>query len=277
MTRYLTLLILASISLFSCRDEDELLYRSPDNVFFNFDDENTNDRDSVFYTFAYNPELGSDTVFLPVTISGKRIPHDRKFFVSVVDSATTAVPGTHYEPLEAYYLMPADSGQTHIPFIMYSSDPILADTSVSVSMVLRSGEDFGVGFPDFIAAKVVFSNRLEKPEWWDLWVGQLGAYSRTKHQLYLIAVGNQDLISSYADYLFIPRSLFLIDQLRKFINDPFSWAEAHSDEYSLEKVNDQLYYFYSISNPDTKYELTYYPDDAKFYFYNEHNQRVTIN
>ncbi|MDR7131936.1 hypothetical protein J2X69_004302 [Algoriphagus sp. 4150] len=277
MTRYLTLLILASISLFSCRDEDELLYWAPDNVFFDFDDENTNNRDSVFYTFAYNPELGSDTVFLPVTISGRRVSYDRKFYVSVVDSATTAISGTHYEPLEFYYLMPADSGQTYIPFIMYSSDPILADTSVSVSLVLQSGEDFGVGFPDLIAAKVMFSNRLEKPEWWDLWAGQLGTYSRTKHQLYLISVGNQDLISSYADYLFIPRSLFLIDQLRKFINDPFSWAEAHSDEYTMEKVNDQLYYFYSISNPQTKYELTYYPDDAKFYFYNEHNQRVTVN
>ncbi|WPR77209.1 DUF4843 domain-containing protein [Algoriphagus sp. NG3] len=277
MTRYFTLLILASLSLFSCKDEEELLYHSPDNIFFDFDDDNTNNRDSVFYTFAYNPDLGSDTVFLPVTISGKRVSYERKFNISVVDSATTAISGTHYEPLKSYYIMPADSGQISIPFIMYSDDPILADTSVSVSLVLQSGEDFGVRFPDFIGAKVVFSNRLEKPEWWDLWAGQLGAYSRTKHQLYLISVGNQDLISSYADYLFIPRSLFLIDQLRKFINDPFTWVEAHSEEYSLDKASDQLYYFYSISNPEVKYELTYYPDDAKFYFYNEHNERVTVN
>ena len=277
MKRYLIIIIVASVCLFSCHEEDQLFYQSPDNVFFNFDDENTNNRDSIFYTFAYDPSLGSDTVFLPVTISGRRVPYDREFYVSVLDSGTTAILGVHYEPLKSSYIMPADSGKMSIPFIMYSADPILADTSVAVRMILKSSKDFGVGFPDLISAKVLFSNRLEKPEWWDLWVGQLGNYSRTKHQLYLISVGNQDLISSYADYLFIPRSLFLIDQLRQFINDPFSWVEARSDEYTLEKVNDKLYYFYNIANPDTKYELVFYQDDGKFYFYNENNQRITVN
>ncbi|MDJ1496326.1 DUF4843 domain-containing protein [Cytophagaceae bacterium DM2B3-1] len=262
----------------ACKRDEVQNYNSHDSVYFGFDDEKTKDRDSVVYTFAYTPDMERDTVLLPVRISGIRTTDERQFHVTVVTQGTTAQQGTHYEPLQSAYIMPSDSGKAYLPLILYNTDPALQNKSVSIILKLAASEDFGVGLAKMIQAKVVFSNRLEKPIWWDMWSGQLAEYSRVKHDLYLISVGRVDLISDYSgdNGLQIPYTLYVIDKLRKFLNDPFTWT-ANQTNYVLTKRSDGNYDFYHTANPGKKFLLQFNKDDKKYYFVNEHGQRVTMN
>ena len=56
----------------ACQPDEVMQYQSPDNVYFDFT--TAPNRDSLLYSFAYTPELPADTIFLPVRISGLRVP-----------------------------------------------------------------------------------------------------------------------------------------------------------------------------------------------------------
>lgn len=277
---YKSIFLLAGIILClatACKENAPMRYNSPDNVYFDFDDEKTADRDSVLYTFAYTPDVTTDTVLIPVRIAGKRVSKERHFNVTILPT-TTAVSGKHYEPLQSFYTIAADSGKAYIPFIIYNTDAELQNKSVATYMQLTASEDFGVTIDTLIKAKIVFSNRLEKPAWWDFWSGQLSEYSRVKHDLYLVSVGRVDLISDYSgdNGLQIPYNLYVIDKLRKFLSDPFAWTSAQKS-YVLTKRADGNYDFYHTENPDKKFFLQFNKEDGKYYFLNEKGQRVTVN
>ncbi|BAV05121.1 DUF4843 domain-containing protein [Filimonas lacunae] len=239
---------------FSCKKADELLYDSADNICFNFLEKQ---KDSIIYTFAYTPEKAFDTIFLPVRISGLQRPFDRKFVLTVMQDSSTAQEGLHYEALKDYYIMPADTGKTKVPLIIYNKDAALIENSVSIRLLLQSSGDFGANILTAIKGKVVFSATLERPDWWGSW--PLGTYSRTKHQLFIIATGVTTLTTSGLD---APKNLYLVSLLTSLLNDPFTWVKRNSDKgYVIEALagsND--YYFYSTSNPAKKF--LYRKDDA---------------
>ena len=61
----------------ACKKTPDFLFKAPlQNVYFD-----NNPEDSVVYTFAYKPDLGRDTVFLPVKLAGLRAGDQRQFGV----------------------------------------------------------------------------------------------------------------------------------------------------------------------------------------------------
>src|SRR6187399_867132 len=110
------------VALFAaCKKAAYMPYHSSDNIYFNFDDDNTTDRDSIVYTFAYTPGKESDTLWLPVRISGIRTDGDRTYKVAVTDSGTTAKAGTHYAALQPQYTIPAHTGIDSFPLVIYNT------------------------------------------------------------------------------------------------------------------------------------------------------------
>jgi hypothetical protein len=207
-------------SCLACKKDEIEAYSAPDNIYFL--------TQAQSYTFAYTPEKQSDTMYLPVRISGKRVPIDRKFNVRVMADSSTAQAQTHYQPLEPYYTMPADSGLLFLPVVIYNTDTSLQSRSVRLYLELTPTENFGVGLPTATQTTLTFSSRLERPSWWDLWKDQLGDYSRVKHALYLAAVGKIDLVSDFSgeNSFQIPYNLFVIDKFRRFLSDPMAWVKA---------------------------------------------------
>jgi hypothetical protein len=262
--------VLLLCSCLACKKDEIEVYSAPDNIYFL--------TPAQSYTFAYTPEKQFDTMYLPVRISGKRVPFDRKFNVQVIADSSTAQAPTHYQPLEPFYTMPADSGLLFLPVIIYNTDTSLQSRSVRLSLELTPTEDFGVHLPTVTKATITFSSRLERPAWWDLWQDQLTDYSRVKHALYLAAVGRIELVADFSgeNSFQIPYNLFVIDKFRRFLADPLAWVAAQS-EYVLEKKSEGKYEFYNAGNPTKRYGLELNPADGKYYFMNENQQRVTIN
>lgn len=254
---------------FSCKKADELTYNTSDNIYFDFDPA-TKDRDSIVYTFAYEPTKARDTVFLPVRISGNRVPQARTFKVQVVTDGTTAIAGTHYEALKEEYTMPADSGTLALPIILYNSAPELTRQSVTLKLTLVSTADFSLNFPGLVTSKILFSSKLEKPEWWEMWLGSY--YSQVKHELFLISSGTIHMTTSGLD---APKNLYHVGRLNSFLNDPFKWVADNTDlGYVLEKSSNGQYYLFNSSNAAKKIELRKNEQAGKYYFIDENGQEV---
>ena len=204
--------------LSACNKAAYMPYHSSDNIYFNFDDVSTTDRDSIVYTFAYTPGIESDTIWLPVRISGLRTDNDRTYKVAVTDSGTTAKAGTHYAALQPEYTIPAKTGIDSFPLVIYNTDTLLTQRSVMLNLHLVATGSLGTEMPSLINARIIISNKLEKPIWWNMWMG--GYYSQIKHELFLISVGVQDLSTSGLD---APKNLYYVSKLNSFLANPFGW------------------------------------------------------
>lgn len=276
MKRYILLSVLCCMVIFACTKQETLTFNAEDNVYFDFLPEESNDKtDSILYSFAYFPDKAEDTVFIPVRLSGARKPVDRRFSIVIIDSTTTAEPTKHYEPLKAEYIMPADSGICMVPLILINKDSILKTKTLTIGLALKGTTELGVSFQMDNKGIVKFSNRLEKPTWWDTWAGDLGQYSRVKHELFIRVSGTTELGTDLSDFNTIPKALFHIRRFRSFLTDPFIWVQQNEElGYVVTMEADGFYYFYSTKNPEAKYKLTKNTDDGKYYFTDEKGERV---
>jgi hypothetical protein len=249
MKTYIYPLLLALLA--ACADEQHYLYRSAtDNIYFDFRDTTAS---RLTRSFAYTPGVTALTVDIPVKISGPRVSRQRYFQVEVLAEQTTAREGDHYAPVAGLHVMPADSGTCILPLELYNSDPALTDTTLVIALKLLPTDDFTTDFP-LTTAVVSFSNRLEKPVWWDYssWSSELGAYSRNKHYLFLISSGTIDLNDPATEAEKTIQSLNYIKNFKAFIFDPVSWVARHPDYDFVETVPGLMFEFFEKANPAKK-------------------------
>jgi hypothetical protein len=279
---------------FSCQSEDaDFVYDSKNNIYFGIGTTpgltmaevedlellppGMQDPRKMFYSFAEN-QKAIDTVYIPVTISGLREPRERRFKAAIVSDSTTASAELHFKTLQEYYTIPADSGSVLFPLILINKDPEMEQRTFQIKLELIPSEDFDVSVPESKYAKVMFSNRLEEPVWWITWSSDLGAYSRTKHALYLIAlgdeienknlttskVGDQGLLNSYC--------LFLIAKFNALLINPRLWVEDHP-EYVMPEVEPGKFDFYNVNNTNKKYRLVINQNN-KYVFLDENGKEI---
>ena len=253
--------------LVSCEKAGLVTYDHAANIYFDLEE---SDRDSIVYTFAYDMTKAQDTVFVPVRLSGVRESRERQYEVAVDPDSSSAVSGTHYAPLQPHYTLPPGSGSTLLPLVIYNTAD-LEETAVSLVLRLRASGDFGIENPDLIRARVVISAQLEQPVWWSMW---LGAYSRTKHQLFLLVTEQTELTM---DGLDAPKNLYFAQLLTMMLNNPFGWVEDHPEKgYVLKPVaagNDAQYHFYHENNPGRTILLRRNASGI-YYFIDENGEEV---
>ena len=273
MKKFIPLYIVISLvfALASCSDNSDYVYDSQkDNIYFDINNKDGN----ILYSFADTTlNVVEVTLYIPVKISGNRVSKDRNLKIGIVAGQTTAKEGLHYAPLSQSYIIPSDSGKLLLPVILYNKDDILLENTVVLSLQLLDSEDFEVGFPHLNSAKVSFSARLEEPEWWRYWMGELGFYSRTKHFLFLISSGTKNLHNPSVDFFSTPKALYHISEYKAFLTNPFVWVESHP-EYALVKQANDDYLFYLKATPEKTYSLKWENEIGKYFFIDENGESI---
>lgn len=264
------IILLAVICFASCKKAEEMKFNHAANVYF---DLRGGDRDSIVRTFAYTPTKAQDTVWLAARLSGIRTDMARTFTARVDTDSTSAAVGLHYEALKPSYTIPAGAGVGYIPLVIYNKDEKLENESVAINIKLTGTSDLGIENPYIIRAKVVFSAKLEKPNWWDFW--PLPPYSRTKHELFILVTGQTTMST---DGLDAPKNLYYVGLLSTMLNNPFNWVTRNPlKKYVLEVVtpgNTDSYYFYNTDNPAKKTLLRKNIQNSKYYFIDENGNEV---
>lgn len=194
---------------------------------------------------------------------------NRTFGVKIVDTSTTAVSNTHYQPLQPSYTLPADAGRYWLPVVLVNKDATLTTRTVLLTLALTAGDDLEVDLVSLTKARIVISNKLEKPRWWDMW---LGSYSQVKHQLFRLSATAEELTTNGID---APKNLFYAGKLTAFLNDPKSWVNANPDKgYVLKERPDGNYDFYHSASPDKIIPYRKNVSSGKFYFIDETGKEV---
>jgi hypothetical protein len=256
------------ITLAACNKADLTTYQTNDNIYFDLDP--AGNRDSILYTFAYYPDRLQDTVFVPVRISGIRVDQNRSYKVKVIDSATTAIANQHYEPFKDSYVLPAGAGSAALPVVLFNNDPELVNRSFAITIELVPTEDFGADLKQIITARIVFSNKLEKPKWWEMWLGAY--YSQVKHQLFRLAATTEDLSMNGLD---APKNLYYINNLQALLDNAAVWVSNNPDKgYVLEARPDGNFDFYYSGTPEKKLLYRKNTSSGKFYFIDENGNEV---
>ncbi|TCD02763.1 DUF4843 domain-containing protein [Pedobacter psychroterrae] len=264
------IIILAVLCASSCKKAEEKLFDHAANVYF---DIHNGDKDSILRTFAYTPTLPQDTVWLPVRLAGIRTEENRTFTARVETDSSSAVAGQHYEALKPSYSIAAGKGLGYIPLVIYNKDKALENQSVSVIIKLTGTPELGIENPYLIRAKVVFSAKLEKPDWWDFW--PLPPYSRTKHELFFLVTGQQSMTREGLD---APKNLYYVGLLNTMLGNPFNWVTKNPlKKYVIEAVtagSTDQYYFYNTDNPAKKTLMKKNVQNGKYYFIDENGNEV---
>lgn len=250
----------------ACKKSEPALYDYNSGIYFDLNEEQ---RDSIVFTFAYDINKSSDTILIPVRISGFRTAHDRYYSAYIEQDSSTAIENIHFETLQEKYVVPSEEGQTYLPLIVYNVKD-LEDKNVSLIIKLKSSEDFHTDDPQNIRTKIILSAQLEQPIWWSMWLQE---YSRTKHQLFIIATGQTDLTMDPFD---APKNLYFADLLKIMLNNPFKWVEDNPDKgYKLQsKDNGNTYEFFHIDNPSRVIILKKNIGTGQYHFIDELGKEV---
>lgn len=186
-----TIIYIALLGLLASCKKDEISATSEaaPGVYFIYDTDRPVNIDSVSYTFVEKAStVVTDTIWLPVRISGDIADHDRGINLVAVNEGTTAVKDKHYKFLN--YTMPKGSFTTRLGVVLLR-DASLLNTSVALNLQLQPSSDFSTLMKDTLMGdgryysrnkiRIIFTDRLLKPDNWESYlIAFFGSYSNVK-------------------------------------------------------------------------------------------------
>ena len=132
-------------------------------------------RDSVQYSFGIEVQ-GTYDYLLGVALVGMPADRDRKIEIEVVDTATTAREGIHYEMQDDGILKAGEVSKMIRITLIRDKDTTLAERPVTLTVRLNENENFRL-LPGMLSrVTLTFSDQVQsRPVWWK--ENYLGPYS----------------------------------------------------------------------------------------------------
>jgi hypothetical protein len=269
MKKIMIVLLAAVTGMAACKKEMVSPFKgATENIYFNLAPYGY--KDSILYTFANHPEKPSDTVWIPVRLSGSRVDSNLVYAAKIIDSGTTAQVNKHYQPLKSGYVLPAGSGTSFMPVVLYNTDTMLFQRSFALTIQLVSTDQLHTELTQMLTARIVFSTKLERPVWWTNCPG--GSYSIVKHLLFRLSATTEDVSNDGAA---IPLWLYYKDKLNALLTSPKTWiANNPGKGYVLDPRPDGNFDFYDPAKPDKKFLYRKKTGTNSFYFVDENGNDV---
>ncbi len=210
--------------LVGCSEAEELMFDSPNAIYFKkmYTDEVNNlsvIEDTVFYTFAFTPELQEREICIPVEIVGFPSSQERKYNIKVTE-CNGAKAGVHYESLNSEQVLGSGKTIDSLRVRFYKQD--MDEQARKVEILIQPSVDFKEGIKDSLFVAIQVSNILEKPVWWDAWKTCFGEYHRIKYEEWMKIWGGKGTLPSNTSWLswyMYPKELTALIQLKRLFNE----------------------------------------------------------
>lgn len=161
------ILLLVCLSVSSCAENEYEGYNGDSSVYFQLDPNNWDYvGDSITFSFV-GKKSDIATINLQVNLAGNIADHDRTIRLHVDEANTTAKVGTHYETLQTEYTLKAGEMQINIPLKVMNIDPLLNNHAVQITICIDETDDFKLKFTKRSKARIIVSNMVMKPSYWD--------------------------------------------------------------------------------------------------------------
>lgn len=177
-----------------------MIYSDKGAVYFS----SVTEEDSIFYSFASGLK-DEDIVSIPIKIIGTSISQNRTISIEV-NPESTAKEGIHYKDLAKTIVLKAGDVEAILKVTVLNKE--LTNEDVKLILGLMPNEDFDLGYAGSLKAKLVITDQLVKPLYWDMPLSlYYGAYSRAKHRLCIQLQGfdfpetmDYSIVSDYMSY-----------------------------------------------------------------------------
>lgn len=164
------------LSVTGCQENEQMIFSEKPSAYFS----SITASDSISYSFA-SGKVKQDTVLVPIKIIGESTDYDREIAFSI-DASSTAKAGVQYKALDNKVILPAGKVETQIKVVVFDKE--LDKSDVSLIFALVPNDNFNLGYGDRLTAKVIITNQLVKPTYWDIPLSfYYGEYSKAKHRL----------------------------------------------------------------------------------------------
>jgi len=188
MKRLLYIIIIFALA--SCKRDPLITYNTDDNVYFKYTISTNYYVDSTNFSFAYRDANVQDTILsVPVAVTGAPAASDRPFKV-IVDPASSAVAGTHYQlpemvihagkvidTLRLHLKRAADLVAGSKKLILHLQPNEFFRTELRYKIINNTARDTA----DLITFSITMSDILDKgPFWDDYYAAYFGTFSLKK-------------------------------------------------------------------------------------------------
>lgn len=183
MNRYLAMIFFSLTVFAGCQENAHTGFESEGAVYFQLSPNSGGGiRDSITYSFIGNPEQEAQ-IILRVMLMGDASLQARTFKIAVDSEQTTAIEGVHYRAPESVFTLEAGSFYSDIAITLLKADDLDQQTR-TLTLTLQAGETLSLGISDRTRARIVFSNIITKPSYWDDYFLDyfFGAWSQVKQQ-----------------------------------------------------------------------------------------------
>lgn len=149
--------------------------------------------DSTVFSFAYDKNLTEGDLSLKLNMVSVLESRERTFAVRFLPEESTAKEGVHFELNAAEQTVAANDSVGYMHLNIKKGD--LHENMVTAVFELMESDDFKVGLPAHTKARVIISDKLSQPDWWDNWheTSGLGAYTDLKYAAFIEEMGVHDL------------------------------------------------------------------------------------
>lgn len=173
----------------ACSEEDVKAYSSGSYIYFN-----KSINDSTVFSFAYEPELTEGVVSLKLNTISNLENYDRAFSVKFLAEESTAQEGRDFTYSANELIVKANDSIAYMT-IDVKKNKSFEGSSVKAIFEISPNEHFEQGLLKNRKAKVVISDKLSQPAWWDSWhkSSGLGEYSDKKYALFIQEMKVYDL------------------------------------------------------------------------------------
>lgn len=194
------------VAIFSCKKDNYMTYRDvarlqfgPELIWMYTSIYRMNDTLKQQTFFYYDDKVKVDTVYFDLYTSGNLGNQDRAFKLEQenVPGTYNAVPGLHYRAfsdpvLSSKYVMKAGARHMRVPIVLLR-DQSLKTNNATLKFSVVANENFQPGEADLIKRKLIFTDRLSRPNAWDesLTTYTYGKYSVVKHKFMIDVTGQK--------------------------------------------------------------------------------------
>lgn len=177
---------------FSCNRDDIMLYDSGDYIQFV-----KSVADSSTYSFLAYPNDNQRLIPVVVEVIGKPSTLDRNYKITVAEEYTNATTANYGLP--THFVMKAGE-VIDTCWVTFKKTDVLRDTALRLALTLEATPDFMLGQTECLGNILYVTNKISKPDWWDMAsYSYLGAYSDKKYELFIQVTGIIDLDPDNAD------------------------------------------------------------------------------
>ena len=184
--RHLFFILIGILLLTSCQENDRMVYEEKPAVYFS---DYIADADSLQYSFRIKAQ-DRDTIYIEVKLLGDLLENPASYRVVALDNST-AVVGKHYVALPESFEFKANTSVEEFPVIVTNPGVEMDTTTVTLELALEATEDLDLGYPDQVKMRLMITNQLIKPSYWDMPLSlYFGEYSQVKHQQCILIMGH---------------------------------------------------------------------------------------